>query len=423
MGPSSASPNVSNAAPQTSGTLATPVLNLSTGELDPILSSVPISDLGLSEAGLGELLSELSPGLGSSAGGLTGLVSNLLASDSGATLGELVSSLSSQGGVLGTLLKTLLPGLEPNQIVEALSPTQLNGLLDNLTGGGPSGALTSEQLSQLLDGLTGKLSGQQLESLEQILDGLLGGASLSPTTVGALAEQVGMTPEALAEEVGADSESLPAAAPALQAALGSEGPVLGVVKGVSGLAVTLLPKALKGGETGENGGNGESGGNGQNGGNGENGLGGAGGGGGANGAPGNGAPGTNGLPGANGGPGGSGAGTTTIVAVPPAGAPTGSVAPGKLAKVKILSHRVKGGVATIVVQVPAAGQLVLSGKGVRSSLRKVGGAKRITLKVTLTRAGAASLRKRHNRLRVRLAVAYRSTGGQRSSAMVTVGFK
>jgi hypothetical protein len=408
----------SPAAPQTSVVATTPVLNLSTSELAPILSSVPIADLGLNEAELGELLSELSPGLGSSAGGLTGVVSSLLTPNSSATLGELVTSLSNQSGVLGALLKTLLPGLSPNEIVEALNPAQLNELLGNLTGGEPAGSLTSEDLSQLLSSLKSKLSGEQLETAESILSGLAG-VSLSPTTVGTLAEQAGMTSEALAEEVGTNAEQLPAAAPALQGALGSEGPVLGVVKGASGLAVALLPKALKGTEGAEGGnGGGENGGNGNNGNNGENGRGGLIGGGSVNGGPG-----ANGGSGANGAPGGAGAGTTSLLTVPSAGAPPRPTAAKKLAKVRIVSHRVKGTVATIVLQVPAAGRLTLSGKGVSSSAHNAAGAKRLTLKVTLNRAGTASLRRRHNRLPVRLTVHYKSTSGQSSSATATVRFR
>ena len=456
-----------------------PVLNLPASDLDPVLSSLPISDLGLSEAELGELLSELSPGLGSHLGQLTTVVSSLLSENSQANLGELVDSLSNQGGLFGALLHTLLPSLSPAQIFAALTPTQLGELLVNLTGGNPVGTLTPEDLSQLLSELTGKLSGEQQESLnailggltaalsgggltkfdeslstlldsqgeselaatlgtldssqlakvlgelfgtvhnpallEPVLDSLLSGLSLTPTTTEALANRVGMEQETLASDLGADSETLRPTAPALATALGSEGTVMGVLKGAKGLAVTLLsPTGLVSGEgTGEGAGTGE------------------GNGGGGNDNGGNGANGSNGGNGGNAGAGqggsnGSAGGTTLIVNLPPAGSPTSAPAktasPKKLAKVAIVSHKAKGGVATVLVKLPAAGKLTLSGKGVTSETRNAGNAERITLRVKLSKAGSASLRKHHRRLEVTLTASFHATAGTASSAKTTVVF-
>jgi hypothetical protein len=381
--------------PDTS-TAAPPVIEVPASELEPILGSVPVRDLGLSDTQLGELVAGLNPALKTSAIALVEAVSTLLDSNSSATLEQLVNSLSSQGGTLGTLIHTLLPGLDPSEVVSSLNPTQLSELVNNLTGAKPGGALTSEQLSQLLNGLSGTLSGEQRQLLTRILEELQGGAPLSPTTVGALAEQAGMAPEALAEEVGASATTLPTDAPALEAALGDEGPVVGVLKDAKGLAVALLPSAA-----GANGG-GRSG---VNGGSGANGDGGA-----------------NGGSGANGGAGAPGATSTVILpaSLSSAGAPP--LASKKLAKVKILSHKTKHGLATIVVQVPAAGKLTLSGKGVKTSVRKVAGLERVTLQVRLTKARAASLREHHKRLRVKLVAAFKATAGQGSSATATVTF-
>jgi hypothetical protein len=463
----------SSAEPHTVTVAKTPVLNLPTSELEPLLSSLPISDLGLSEAELGELLSELSPGLGSHLAQLTTVVSSLLSENSAATLGELVDSLTNQGGVLGTLLHTLLPGLGPAQIFTELSPTQLDELLANLTGGNPVGALTPEDLSQLLSGLAGRLSSEQQEALNAILGGLtaalsgeglskfdeslqtlldglgeselaatlgtldssqlasalselfgtvhdptllepvlkslLSGLSLTPTTAESLANRVGMEQETLVSDLGADSETVPPTAPALATALGSEGTVMGVLKGAKGLAMTLLsPTGLTTGEgTGEGNGGGGSG-NGGSGANGNNG-------------------GNGGNAGAGGdGPGGSAGGTTLIVNLPPASSPTSAPAkaasPEKLAKVAIVSHKVKGGVATVLVTLPAAGKVRLSGKGVSSETRKAGKAERITLRVKLSKAGSASLRRHHRRLKVTLIASFKATAGQASSARTTVLF-
>jgi hypothetical protein len=390
--------------PQSSGATKASVLEVPAGELSPILSSIPVRDLGLTEAQLGTLLYELSPELGSSAAGLTGVVSTLLGSNSSATLGELIGTVS--GGPLGGLLHPLLADLTPSQVVEALTPTQLNELLANLTGGEPSGTITSAELYTLLSPLAGKLSGEALESLTRILEELQGGLTLQPTTVGSLAEQAGMTPETLATDVGGD---LPASAPALEGTLGSEAPLVGVLKGASGLAVALLKPGK--GEEGEEGG-GEAGEESKSGESDEGGEGGeADRGGGGNGSGGQ----------------GGGAGSTTLVVNLPAAQAPGVTTPsgtpnGKLAKVEILSHRVKGSVATIVVQVPAPGKVAVSGKGVTSSSRKLAVAERVTLKVTLSRAGVASLREKHDRLKVTLKASFTPSKGQGSSASVTVAF-
>ena len=76
--------------------------------------------------------------------------------------------------------------------------------------------------------------------------------------------------------------------------------------------------------------------------------------------------------------------------------------------------------ATLVVEVPAAGSLKISGKDVTSVSRKAAGAERLTLHITLTRAGA-SLRRRHH-LKVELTAAFTAVGGSRSSATTTVSF-
>jgi hypothetical protein len=427
--------------PQTSGVTKASVFEVPADQLGPILSSIPIHDLGLSEAQLGKLLSELSPGLGLSSGELTGEVSTLLGSNSSATIGELVSSLSS--GPLGGLLTRLLPGLSPSQLIEALSPAQLSALLDNLAGGEPAGTITSGELHTLLGPLAATLSGEQLESLTRILDELQGGLSLSPTTVGSLAEQAGMTPELLAADVG-DAESLPTTTPALQATLGGEGPVVGVLKGAGGLAVTLLtPASQDKGGSGEEG-NGKAGETGKGGEDGEGGKAGEGGEGGKAGeggesgkaeedgegdkageSAGGDKTGENG--GGKGGDGGAGAGTSLVVNVVPAlvGSASSSASPSagaQHANLEILSHKVKGSVATIVVQVPAAGKVALSGKGVTQSSRKPTVAERVTLKVGLSRAGVASLQKKHDRLKVMLRVSFAPTKGRGSSAGVTVSF-
>ena len=148
----------SSAAPSTTTVSAPPILELTTAQLGPVLSNIPIKDLGMTEAELGVDISGLNPGLGSDISQLTGVVSTLLSKNPTANLGELVSSLSNQTGLLGTLLKTLLPSLTPTQLVEGLNPAHLEELLANLSGGNPAEALSTEGLSKLLSGLSWQLT-------------------------------------------------------------------------------------------------------------------------------------------------------------------------------------------------------------------------------------------------------------------------
>jgi hypothetical protein len=62
---------------------------------------------------------------------------------------------------------------------------------------------------------------------------------------------------------------------------------------------------------------------------------------------------------------------------------------------KILSSRVKGAVATLVVQVPRAGTLTARGKGLRKASRKVTKGGNVTLKLRLSKSGRALRARRH----------------------------
>jgi hypothetical protein len=93
----------------------------------------------------------------------------------------------------------------------------------------------------------------------------------------------------------------------------------------------------------------------------------------------------------------------------------------KAKKLKILRARVKGAVATLTVQVPKAGTLKASGKGLRKASRKVKKAGKVTLKVRLSKNGVASRAKRrhaHRRLKVPVTVRLGSLKAHR-----TVAFK
>lgn len=90
-------------------------------------------------------------------------------------------------------------------------------------------------------------------------------------------------------------------------------------------------------------------------------------------------------------------------------------------KFEILSHEVKRGIATIVVQLPAAGRVTLSGASVRTAQGQLGKAGRLTLHARFTRTRRARHAKSHAR-RVLLAASFTPAGEPSSRATVTVGF-
>jgi hypothetical protein len=91
-------------------------------------------------------------------------------------------------------------------------------------------------------------------------------------------------------------------------------------------------------------------------------------------------------------------------------------------KVAVVSAKVKGATASLTVQVPAAGRLVVSGASLKQAhiiLKRAGNA---TVQVSPSRAGLASLH-RHHRLKVELNASFRPSTGANSSASTTVTFR
>ncbi len=373
---------------------------LSQGEVDALLTGLPLSDLDLNELvqqlselpGFATLLPQLG-GIGTLRGALTTAIEEL---GPNATLGELANP------------ETLVPKLQG-----ALNGS-LGGLLSTVLGGNPAtiltGALGSLDEGQLLGSLLGssadpvQLSEELLAKLDpSTLTGLLGstvaGGPVSKTTVGALAEELGTNANTLAGDMGKTPEELPATAMALTTGL-TNGHTLGLLDGLSGLTVGVMNPGSGGGESGGGGGTGGTGG-------------------------GSGGGGSGGSAGSGGSP-GQGPGTTTIVVNMPAGqTPAGVPRSGSSAGsggIRILSHRVKGRVATVVVQTPTAGKLTLGGNHVRSSSALPGRAERVTLRVTLAKATATSLHRRHKHLAVKLKATFKPIRGTGSSAAVTVTF-
>jgi len=351
-----------------------------TEQVEEALGQTPIGSLPTS--GLTEKLSE-APSLG-----------GLEPATVEKAIKEVIETLAGKGATLEELLGGEGAKQLQEKLTEALGP--LAGKLEELLGGEPlakleealKGTPVGELISQLLSGsgepaalLEQILSGINPEALQSLLGSVLSGAPVETSTVEQLAGQLGTTPEALATQVGKTAEELPAATMALLAPL-ANGEKLGVLPSASGLTVGVIKSATE--TVGSTGGNG--------------------------------------APGSPGAPGGSGApGRTPAPSAPPA--PPAAAANAKAGKLKVLSHRIKGHRATIVVQVPSAGVLTLSGKRLRTVHREAAKAERVTLHPALTRAGASSLRRHHHRsLKVPIKVSFKPVSGAASTATVPLSF-
>jgi hypothetical protein len=96
-------------------------------------------------------------------------------------------------------------------------------------------------------------------------------------------------------------------------------------------------------------------------------------------------------------------------------------------RLKILSHRVRGHMAIIVVKVPAAGRVSGSGKNLRRISKHPRRAQKVTLRLPLSGAGVRALRvhhRAHHRLVVRVRVSFvPKAKGPSSVAFTRVVFK
>lgn len=425
----SASASASASQPKPSVVQPATVSTLPTSEVEELLADIPLSEL--SKTQLTEVLSKL-PGLGT-----------LSTSKLEGALGKVIEYLTNKNATVGQLL-------DPTETVPTLE-TELNSLLSqlelldlpSLLNKGESlttkltDALGSLNPSQLLHTLLSSSStpgaaAQLLTQLFATLDPeqLLGSTLSEPfdeQSVAELAGKLGMTPATLIEELHTTTTELPETAEVLTAPL-ADGKTLGVLNGLDAITLGLLgdSESKSGKET-----NNETGkettkennssedkettketNDSENKGTSKESTDNSG----------------------SGSPSPAGPDTTTVlVSVPLAqSAPTQSAlatsasstkkATKKATKIKILSHRVRGKTLTIVVQVPAAGQLALNGKGVVSLRRQTAKAERVRLRTTLTKANVASLRRHRHKLVVKLRASFKVVGGASSSASLTVDF-
>jgi hypothetical protein len=427
---------IAGSAPAWAGTVAArpdtaspvSVSALPEGEVEQLLSSVPLKDLSATQ--LSGVLSQL-PGLSGLPAGhlqeaLTKSIEGL--AGKGDTLGQLASSpelVTKLEGQLDSLLSI-------SELLSFLSGQSLSSVLTSALGSLDSSEMLSGLLSssaepeQLIEQVLAAPSPGKLQAL---LGTTLTGEPFASGTVGELASNLGMTPEALAKDLNTTSSQLPASAMALTAPL-TDGKTLGVLNGLDGVDLGLLgvksgelPEAPGGAEGPGSGSGGSGDGSGEStGGAGGPGSGSAGSGdstGGSGGSSGGGAAGSGATSGSDGAP-GTPTNNTLIVNYLPG---QSSLKQSPRAKtIKILRCRVKGDKVTIVVQVPAAGRLSVSAMHVRSVSKRAGKTGRLTLRADLTKAGIASLRSHRRRLKVKLRASFKLAGGRISYASRTVVF-
>jgi hypothetical protein len=418
-----------------------------TDVLNPLLATVPVKDLNVKDLDPQEISQMLGGLLDLKGTQLTSLVSDLmplLTSKPNLTLGELT-----EGGPLSGVL-TLLglnSQLTPNEVVAGLlgsvsepaqaskiaeqllsqlgkslqvkDPAEVKGLVEELLGGLNSSELATLESTlgvgsltpaALTTKVTELLSTGSTSQIETVVHQLLGGLTFeSPSTLGGLAGKLGTSVEALATDLGTSVGTLSGglgvtaatALPTLIAPL-DNGKLLTILDGPEGLKITTLEsKETSGKETAKEKETKE--------------------------AKEHSETGSAGSAGSSGSNGTSGA-TSVVVNLPAAAAAatpaasTPAAASKTVAKIKILSHKVKGHIATLVLQIPAAGKVTVSGGGVRAVGKGATKSERLTVRIPLSKAGTASLRKRHNRLSVALKASFKPTSGSSSSASVTVHF-
>lgn len=364
------------------GTPVTPAsVNVNTGEL----ANVNVSALGLESNELASALLKIpalstlpSGTLDSLIGGLptNSTLQDLLAEVKAATgvevmtgeaLGVVLGDAAANPDVLSHLLgevASLLHGTPQagalqavlTNLISGLTPAQLQQLESQLDATGSPAELAAK--------LAQKLANGELDSELSTLLGELG--TTAATTGGQAAAAVGTTADKLASELGLGEKALEAAS-GTSTPLGSLSGVLDTLAGPTGLTLATVPNT-PGATTTTNGGSTTN-------------------------------------------------NTSTTITTTPGAATSGksSMASGK---VKIISHRVKGHLLVLVVRVPSAGELTITGAHAKRELRRSKRAGTLTLRVPLTNAAVADVRRRH-KLKIQLKAAFKPASGAASSASAT----
>jgi hypothetical protein len=384
------------------------------GASTPTVPAVPLDELEAPK--LAQLLAGLTPinqltglplpGLPPSTLGAAGLKASLQqgienAVAAGDTLGQVLSAkglspylsqslTTALGAAVEPVVAVLLKKSVEEALAEGLATTSVTALTHALLNEAAHPITLAEALVGSFDAAT----------VQTRTGSLPAAAPVQSLTLEELATQLSLTPQALADQLA--QPTLPGSTPVTLSPL-EGGHELALLSGVGGLTAVLLTKATELPESLE-----ET----------------------AAGLPG-GAKGGSGGGGAGGGGGttvvnnASSGGSTTIVAGPPATAPPSAAAPSNAGttpgRLKLVGHRVKGTVVTLVLQVPAAGRLHVGSSGMRSITRTVRKAARVTVRIALTKARAAQLRRHHPRtLKVTLRASFLALGGAKSSVVTRV---
>jgi hypothetical protein len=353
-----------------------PAVDLEVPQLAKVIAELPGIDALPSVGGLGGqagLEAALREALGKLLAGGQLPLGELLSPQ--ALSGELVKALEEATHLpVAELIETLSHGNPEAVLGEGLGTIDLSELLAKLLG-------TSANPTQLIDQL---LEGLNPATLEGLIGSLPSGSPVQSIDLGELAAELSKTPQELTEALGQTLATLPETAKGATQAL-ANGDELALIKGLEGLNFGLVERTTEGA-----------------------GLGGS------------------NSSGADGGNGGTPAPTTIVISMPAGSAPSASpasAAAAALAKVKIVSHKVSGNKATLVVQVPSAGKLTLSGSGFKKVTQEAAKAERMTIHTTLTKARAASLRKHRRKTRVKLTSTFVPVSGHSSAASATVSVR
>jgi hypothetical protein len=364
-----------------SGSQVTPAsVNVNSGEL----ANVDISALGLESSELASALAK-APALSTLPTGtldslIAGLPTNSTLQDvlaevkaatgvevtTGEALGVVLGNAAANPDVLSHLLgevASLLHGtpqagaLETvlTNLISGLTPAQLQQLESQL------GATGSP--AELAGALAGKLANGELDGELATVLGELGTTAAS--TGSQAATTAGMTAGKLASELGMGEAALKAAS-GTSTPLGSLGGFLDTLAGPAGLTLATVPSS-PGSTTTTNGGSTTTS--------------------------------------------TSTTSASTSTTTPAATADKSSAVTGK---VKIISHRLKRHMLVLVVRVPSAGELTVTGAHAKRELRRSTRAETMTLDVPLTNAAVADVRHRH-KLKLRLQAAFKPVSGAAST--------
>jgi hypothetical protein len=387
--------------PLGSGASAVPLSTLDAPALAKLLAALPqistlstLSNLG-TPLGLGGLETSLRHATEKAVG--AGDTLGQLLSGGGLSPGLVESLTTALGTPVEPLVKVLFAGKTVEQVVaEGLAATSVTAL---------TGALLAEAEAQVEPAHLAEALVKSFNptTVHTTTGSLPSGAPVQSLTLQELAAQLSLTPKALAEQLGQATTTLPASTPVTLSTL-ENGQQLALLRGTDGLVGGVLtpleeviePVKEKLQETIE--------------------------------------PIKEKVEGVVSGGSDGGGGTTTVtnvagstgpttVVLNPAAASPAASSPttAAIGRIKLISRRVKGAVATLVLWVPSPGRLKVVGSGMRSVWRNLVRSQRVTVRVSLTKARVARLRRRrHRSVKVALRASFAPSAGPRSSVATRV---